>query len=178
MSAVELAEPMEAIPPGVLARHRSSLAYPQSIPDLIGVRDRLYLDKTGLVQQRSIADLMRYVALNQQADNLSQFGQFIPAADDFRTRPGPETQGRASDEQLFALARYLYSLKPPENPNKSDALTAKGEAVFARVGLPPLPHAAAVHQQHADARRGLRGARQGTGRPTGSWTRRSTPTPS
>jgi hypothetical protein len=139
MSAAQLAEPMEAIPPGVLARHRSSLAYPQSIPDLTGVKDRLYLDKTGLVQKRSIADLMRYMALNQQADNLSQFGPFIPAAADFRTRPGPETQARASDEQLFALASYLYALEPPANPNipsrdnKADqAVVARGESVFRR----------------------------------------------
>jgi hypothetical protein len=139
MSAVQLAEPMEAIPPGVLARHRSSLAYPQSIPDLIGLKDRLYLDKTGLVQKRSIVDLMRYMALNQQADQLSRFGEFIPAADDFRTRPAPETQARASDEQLFALASYLYALEPPANPNipgrdnKADqAFVARGQSVFRR----------------------------------------------
>jgi hypothetical protein len=49
----------------VLARHRSSPFYPVQVPDLIGVQDRRYLDRTGLQQHRSIVDLMRYAALNQ-----------------------------------------------------------------------------------------------------------------
>jgi len=49
----------EATPPGVLARHRSSPVYPVHIPDLIGVKDRRYLDATGLQRHRSPADLMR-----------------------------------------------------------------------------------------------------------------------
>ncbi len=67
----------------------------------------------------------------------------MPAADDFQTRQSPETQARYSDEQLYALATYLYSLRPPQNPNKSDALAAKGERVFERADCrhchtPPL----------------------------------------
>src|SRR5206468_1201238 len=65
-------------------------------------------------------------------DDLARFGEFVPAADDFRTRPRPETQARYSDEQLFALATYLYSLAPPENPNTPDALSARGKEVFNR----------------------------------------------
>jgi hypothetical protein len=130
--AVGIAEELEAIPPGVLARHRSGAAYPQSIPDLIGLKGRAYLDKTGLVRQRSIADLMRYMALNQEVDDLARFGTFIPAADDFQTRPQAETQARYSDEQLYALATYLYALQPPRNPNGSDPLAARGERVFRR----------------------------------------------
>lgn len=50
---------------------------------------------------------------------------------------------RYSDEQLYALATYLYSLKPPPNPNKFDALAAHGKEVFTRDGCaschtPPL----------------------------------------
>jgi hypothetical protein len=30
--------------------------------------------------------------------------------------PDPSTRRRFSDEQLYALALYVYSLKPPENP--------------------------------------------------------------
>jgi hypothetical protein len=55
----------EAMPAEITARHRSSLFYPLQIPDLIGVKDRRYLDHTGLQKHRSIADLMRYAALNQ-----------------------------------------------------------------------------------------------------------------
>jgi len=36
-------------------------------------------DRTGLQKQRSIADLMRYAALNQGADALASYAGFIPA---------------------------------------------------------------------------------------------------
>jgi len=44
---------------------------------------------------------------------------------------------------LFALAKYVYSLAPPPNPNAASALSHQGEAVFAREGCgrchtPPL----------------------------------------
>ncbi len=50
---------------------------------------------------------------------------------------------RYSDEQLYAAALYLYSLKPPPNPNKFGALAARGQRIFmqegcARCHTPPL----------------------------------------
>jgi hypothetical protein len=126
MSVSELASVMEAIVPGSCARQGTSPFYPSAIPDLIGLKDRLYLDSTGLVRQRSIGDLMRYAALNQGADQLSLYGQFRPVGD----LPAASTQGRYSDEQLYALALYIYSLKPPANPNKFDALAQRGYEVF------------------------------------------------
>ena len=36
----------------------------------LGVRERKYLDRTGIAQQREIGDLMRYAALNQDGDAL------------------------------------------------------------------------------------------------------------
>jgi cytochrome c peroxidase len=44
---------------------------------------------------------------------------------------------------LFALARYIFSLQPPQNPNRGDARLAAGKAVFVRDGCsgchtPPL----------------------------------------
>jgi cytochrome c peroxidase len=112
------------------------------VPDLIGLRDRKYLDRTGLVRHRSSADLMRYAALNNMVDLLNQYGQFIPGGGDFKKLPNPDAPtigGRYSDEQLYALARYIYSLAPPENPNRSKAkaqedLVAQGEKVFLREG--------------------------------------------
>ena len=71
MSIEELASLHDGIPPGVLARHRASPFYPVQVPDLIGVKDRRYLDRTGLQLHRSIVDLMRYAALNQGADSSS-----------------------------------------------------------------------------------------------------------
>lgn len=112
MPAKEIASLHDAIPPGVLARHRSSPFYPVQVPDLIGVEDRRYLDRTGLQQHRSIADLMRYAALNQGGDDLASFDGFIPNAAPpwFRTLPKPDDPtigGRYSDEQLYALALYI-----------------------------------------------------------------------
>ena len=150
MPISELTAVHDSVPPGVMARHRSSPFYPPHIPDLIGVKDRRYLDATGLQQQRSIADLMRYAALNQGADNLASYAGFVPIdLPKFEKRPEPgkfssfATPDRYSDEQLYALALYVYSLKPPKNPNKFDALARRGRDVFERDGCagchtPPL----------------------------------------
>jgi len=128
MSVDEIASILEAITPGVCARQGSSAFFPARIPDLIGVKDRRYLDSSGLVRHRTIADLMRYAALNQGADVLSLYGSFRPKGE----LPDPAAESRYSDEQLYALALYVYSLKPPPNPNKSDANIVRGQEVFKR----------------------------------------------
>lgn len=125
LSLEKLAAMHMAIPPGVIARHGTNPLFPPQVPDLIGIQDRKYLDHTGLQLHRSVADMMRYAALNQGADNLASYGGFIPAARDFRTLPDPTKLLRNSDEQLYALARFIYSLKPPPNPNKFDRLASR-----------------------------------------------------
>src|SRR5262249_5561019 len=70
---------LAAIPPGLAARTGTSPFYPAQVPDLIGVKDRHYLDHTGLVRHRAIGDLMRYAALNQGLDRLASFNRFVPA---------------------------------------------------------------------------------------------------
>jgi hypothetical protein len=130
LSAEELATQFDAAPAGVVVRHRSSMNYPTAIPDLIGVKNRRYFDRTGLVQHRGIGDLMRYAALNNEMDFLSKFGGFIPRGQNYKSLPAPSTQLRYSEEQLYALSLYLYSLKPPPNPNRPSALTRQGEKVF------------------------------------------------
>lgn len=135
----EIVSVLEAIIPGVCARQGASAFYPPHIPDLIGVKDRHYLDSSGLVLHRTIGDLMRYAALNQGADLLSSYGEFHPKGE----LPDPATESRYSDEQLYALALYVYSLKPPTNPNRFDALAARGKKVFEQEGCamchtPPL----------------------------------------
>jgi mono/diheme cytochrome c family protein len=132
-----------AIVPGVLARHRTSPDIPVQIPDLIGIKERKYLDRTGLQLHRGIVDMMRYAALNQGADDLASFAGFIPAGKNHDTLPDPAQFTRYSDEQLYALALYLYSLKPPPNPNKFDALAKRGRQIFQSEGCagchtPPL----------------------------------------
>jgi hypothetical protein len=140
MSLDDFVAAYEAIPPGVMTRFSSSLLYPPQVPDLIGVKDRRYLDHTGLVRQRTIEDLMRYIAVVQGEDLLVHFGDFTPLGN---PPPPPEALVRYSDEQLYAAALYLYALRPPPNPNPYDALAARGERVFKREGCatchaPPL----------------------------------------
>ena len=118
--------------PLTLARTADDPLRPVQVPDLIGVRDRRYLDHTGLRRQRGVGDLMRYAALHQGADVLAT-GKF----------PEPSSLTRYGDDQLYALALYVYSLKPPPNPNRPEAWSARGEKVFTREGCaachtPPL----------------------------------------
>ena len=143
LSVDEVVEALAAVPPGVTDRGGSSLFHPVQTPDLIGLKDRHYLDHTGLVEQRSIGDLMRYAALNQDTKDLGRYGSFIPGAADFRTLPDPASRSRYSDEQLYALGLFIYSLQPPTNPNRSGAVAARGQRVFQREGCarchtPPL----------------------------------------
>lgn len=139
MSVEEFAEAYKAIPPGVMTRFGSSVFFPPQVPDLIGVKDRRYLDHTGFVRHRTIEDLMRYMALVQGADLLDRFNDFSPLA-----RPADHSRlARYSDEQLYAAALYLYSLKPPPNPNKFTAEAARGKRIFNEQGCdtchtPPL----------------------------------------
>ena len=137
MSLDELIAVGQAIPPGVTARSNTSMFVPPQIPDLIGVKERRYLDHTGLVRHESIADLMRYSSLVQDMVGLDRYGD---------SQPPPPVAGhrrRYSDEQLYALALYLYSLRPPPNPNRFDDLAARGKEIFerercARCHTPPL----------------------------------------
>jgi hypothetical protein len=128
MSLDELIGAGEAIPPGVTARSNTSMLLPPQIPDLIGVKDRHYLDHTGLVHQRDIGDLMRYATLVQDMTGLDRYGEAQPA------KPAMGHATHYNDEQLYALALYLYSLQPPENPNHWNATAAKGKRIFEREG--------------------------------------------
>ena len=119
--------------------------YPIAIPDLIGVKNRRYLDRTGLVQHRGIGDLMRYAALNNEMDFLSKFGDFIPRGQNYRTLPDPSTQLRYSDEQLYALSLYLYSLKATAKSEPAERLDTPGRENIQRK-LRRLPHTTLLYQ--------------------------------
>ncbi len=140
MSLADFRAAWSAIPPGVIARQGTSVFAPPAVPDLIGIADRRYLDKTGLGRHRGIADVMRYAAMNQTLDVLADYGGFVPDAQDGRTRAEPGKAGfsgasnRYSDAQLYALAKFLYSLRPPPNPHRPDALSRRGEQVFNQSG--------------------------------------------
>jgi cytochrome c peroxidase len=58
-------------------------------------------------------------------------------------QPANIKQRRYSDEQLYALALYLYSLEPPPNPNPVDEIARRGQHIFEQQGCsgchtPPL----------------------------------------
>ena len=159
MPLEELASVYEAIPLGVMARHGSSPFNPIQVPDLIGIKDRRYLDRTGLVRHREIGDLMRYAALNQGGDGLSRIEGFRPVELLFGGKlPDPAMLDRYSDEQLYALALYIYSLKPPPNPNSSTRSPHEGKRSSSAKRCANVSYAAAVHQQQADACVGIHAA--------------------
>jgi hypothetical protein len=111
---------------GGVARFNGSILYPTKIPDIIGIKDRKYIDHTGTHRHRGIGDLMRYAALVSFAEAVDFAGQrlILPETRRFRTR--------LPDEALYALALYVYSLQPPPNPNPFDAAAQAGKELFAR----------------------------------------------
>jgi mono/diheme cytochrome c family protein len=122
---------------GLFPRWNGSSYYPTKIPDLIGFKDRKYIDHTATHRHRGPGDLMRYAALVTYSD-VSDFGPYRMLSDAQRKIPV-----RAPDDALYALALYIYSLQPPQNPNASDSRIAAGQAIFVREGCsachtPPL----------------------------------------
>jgi hypothetical protein len=45
-------------------------------------------------------------------------------------------RARRSDEALYALALYIYALKPPLNPNPFDDQAKASQAIFTRENCP------------------------------------------
>ena len=136
-----LARRAAAARPSVFGRQGTSNEFPPHVPSLIGIQDLKYLDATGLVRNRSLADIMRYTIANQGLDTLAHYGDFQPSPG--ATGFSGEEGTRYSDEQLYALALYLTSLKPPPNPNPMDATAQRGETIFRQQGCagchtPPL----------------------------------------
>lgn len=130
MSYDEIASAYGRIPPGVQARLGSSIFSPVQVPDLIGLEHRRYFDRTGRIRHHDIGDLMRYAALTAGLAGYVRYGHFIPSGE-IPEKPRPH-QRRFSDAQLYALSLYLYSLKPPANPNPFDEKAALGKKLFHR----------------------------------------------
>jgi len=148
MNIEEIYDLLAAPPLGVITRHGTSPWYPVQVPDLIGVRERRYLDHTGLGRHRGIADLMRYAAMNQTTDTLASYTGYVPAteAQIFSSERADAEDSffpRYSDEELYALSLYVYALQPPMNPNLLDETAKRGQQVFEKEGCgfchtPPL----------------------------------------
>ena len=121
----------------VMSRADGSPFYPVKIPDLIGVRDRKYIDHTATHRHRGVEDLMRYAHLITCC-----FSGGVGPDRKFVVAEGLPSF-RYSDEVLYALALYIYSLEPPPNPNRLDATATRGQKIFEREGCanchtPPL----------------------------------------
>jgi hypothetical protein len=115
---------------GGVPRWNGSLYYPAKTPDLIGIKDRKYIDHTATHLHRGIGDLMRYAALVSFAETTDYGPHHLLGESTQRV------QARLPDEALYALASYLYSLQPPPNPNPFDERAAAGQKIFAREGCP------------------------------------------
>jgi len=151
-NAKEFADYLLSVPAGISDRQGVAYRYPIPVPSLIGVKDIRYFDRTGLMKHDGPGDLMRYAAFNQGMDMFTSYDGFIPGGKDKKTLPLPTEWNhpfgyaakRYSDAQLYALAKYIYSLKAPKNPNKfSKEMIERGEKVFKKAGCvschtPPL----------------------------------------
>lgn len=115
---------------GALLRWNGSPFFPAKIPDLIGIKDRKYIDHTATHLHRGIGDLMRYAALVTSAES-TQFGSYRVVSSETK-----RTGLRLPDEALFSLALYIYSLQPPANPNPFNEKACAGQAIFRREGCP------------------------------------------
>jgi Di-haem oxidoreductase, putative peroxidase len=123
--------------PGTFARFNGSPYFITKIPDLIGIKDRRYLDHTATHLNRGPEDIARYGALVATADD-GAVGPYKFFTDEQRRLPY-----RYSDEALYALGKFIYSLEPPPNPNKVDAQARRGQEIFKQEGCemchtPPL----------------------------------------
>ena len=122
---------------GTFARFNGSPYFTTKIPDLPGVKHRRYLDATATHRNRGPEDIGRYGALVSVADD----GAIGPHR--FLTDKQRKLAFRHSDEAMYALGRYLYSLEPLPSPHPMDVSARRGEAVFRQEGCakchePPL----------------------------------------
>jgi hypothetical protein len=149
----EFVDYINAAVPGVIDRQGGGYLYPFAVPSLIGIKDIKYLDRTGLMKHDSPGDMMRYAAFNQGMDMLTSYNGFIPGGKNKHselplpkewTHPFGYVGRKYTDAQLYALTQYIYSLKPPKNPNRfPKQLIEKGKHAFSKAGCvtchtPPL----------------------------------------
>lgn len=114
--------------PGTANRFNGSPFYVTKIPDLIGIKDRRYLDATATHRNRGPEDIARYAALVASADD----GSIGPHR--FLSDKQRRMTFHYSDTALYALGRYIYALEPPPNPNPFDGRAHRGEEIFHNEG--------------------------------------------
>ena len=112
----------------VFNRFNGSPLFTTRMADLIGVKDRRYLDVTGTHANRGPEDIARYGVLVEFADN-GAFG-------DHRMSPemNQRLRVRPPDEAMYALGLYVYSLEPPKSPHPFDESAQRGQKIFEAEG--------------------------------------------
>ena len=124
-------------PPGTtFDRFGGSPYYTTRMADLRGIKDRRWLDATATHKNRGPEDVARYGILVEFGES----GTFGPHS---VFPPGTKPSVRPSDEAMYALALYLYSLDVPKSPHPVDELARRGQRVFddegcAKCHTPPL----------------------------------------
>jgi Di-haem oxidoreductase, putative peroxidase len=122
---------------GTFARFNGSPYYMTKILDLNGMKDRRYIDHTGTHVNRGPEDIARYAVLVSTADDGSI------GAHKFLNDQQRKLTHRFSDEALYAIGKFVYSLEAPASPNKIDDVARRGQEVFKSEGCamchtPPL----------------------------------------
>lgn len=137
LPAEEIARLYDQNPLGVHPRTNTSLLYPVKIANLIGIRDLHYFDRTGTSRHRNIQDLMRYSEMIADvSDALTHFGDGPDATLKLQNMGLAGGIKRTPDALLYALATFIYSLKPPANPSPVDARAKQGAEIFRASGCP------------------------------------------
>ena len=146
MSIEDIASVYETVPTGASTRVNLSLFTPAQIPDLIGLRERRFLDHTGLVRQRSIGDVMRYVAI-VQGERIRSLRRFPARRSGARSGEDGTLQRRSV---VCAGKISVFAAAAGKSEPGDDGGRARPRRVHAR-RVQRLPHRAALHQQQANA---------------------------
>ncbi|HZO51931.1 MAG TPA: hypothetical protein VFB63_04405 [Bryobacteraceae bacterium] len=117
-----------SLKPNLSPRWNGSLFYATKIPDLISLKGQKYIDHTATHKLRGPGDIMRYAALVTYCD-ITDYGPYRMLTDEQRKIPY-----HLPDDALYAMALYIESLQPPQNPNPSDEKSSAGKNVFDREG--------------------------------------------
>lgn len=110
-----------------VARNHGSPFYTTKIPDIRNVRYNRYIDATGTHRLRGPEDVARYAAFVTGADPM-EFGTYKILDPKQRRVPF-----RYSDDALYAVALFLYSIESAKNPEPPPAnLVQRGREIFTR----------------------------------------------
>lgn len=131
LDAEQIAGLYDREPLGVHPRTNTSLLYPVKISNLIGIQDLKFFDHTATAHNRGVTDLMRYAgSIADVTDALTLYGDSPQDHLNLANMGLGSGIHRTPDALLFALAKYIYSLQPPANPNPMDDEAKAGQKVF------------------------------------------------